>query len=108
MSHRIAVGSILTECNHIGGSPIDLEWFKRYDLQYGDDMMVIDSGVLGGALSVLRHNKCNIAPLLNASTCPGGHLTSSCYSELKNDLLHKLKESLPVDGVLLLLSLIHI
>ena len=103
MSHRIAVGSILTECNHIGGSPIDLEWFKRYDLQYGDDMMVIDSGVLGGALSVLRHNKCNIAPLLNASTCPGGHLTSSCYSELKNDLLHRLKESLPVDGVLLLL-----
>ena len=33
---RIAIGSFLTECNQFGGSPIDLDWFARYDLAYGD------------------------------------------------------------------------
>ena len=34
---RIAIGSFLTECNQFGGSPIDLDWFDRYDLAYADD-----------------------------------------------------------------------
>ena len=103
LSGRIAVGSILTECNHIGGSPIDLDWFERYDLQYGDDMLSLDSGVVGGGLTVLRESGCDIAPLLNASTCPGGYLTASCYGTLKSELLRRLQDALPVDGVLLLL-----
>ena len=103
MSSRIAVGSILTECNHIGGSPIDLDWFERYDLQYGEDMLSLDSGVVGGGLTVLRESGCDIAPLLNASTCPGGYLTASCYGALKGELLRRLRDALPVDGVLLLL-----
>ena len=103
MTSRIAVGSILTECNHIGGSPIDLSWFERYDLQYGEQLLTVDSGVLGGALSVLRERECDIAPLLNASTCPGGIITASCYETLRSDLLRRLRESQPVDGVLLLM-----
>ena len=100
---RIAVGSLLTECNQLGGSPIDMDWFARYDLHFDEDLFQIDSGVVGGALSALRAGNARILPLLAASTCPGGYITQSCYDELRGGLLQRLERALPVDGVLLLL-----
>ena len=32
---RVALGSILTECNEFGGVPIDIDWFERYELRRG-------------------------------------------------------------------------
>jgi len=101
---RIAVGSILTECNQLGGLPIDLDWFARYDLHYGEDVLALETGVIGGALEALRKRAAAIAPLICASTCPGGSMTVDCYGTLKRELLQRLEQSLPaVDGVLLLL-----
>jgi len=40
---RIAIGSFLTECNQFGGSPIDLDWFARYDLAYDDEALTLVS-----------------------------------------------------------------
>jgi len=45
---RVAIGSLLTECNQFGGSPIDLDWFERYELLWGDEMLALDAGVVGG------------------------------------------------------------
>ena len=100
---RIAVASVLTECNQLGGSPIDMDWFQRYDLHIGEELLEIDSGVVGGALNTLRPAGTEIVPLLSASTCPGGYITQSCYDELRGNLLQRLSAALPVDGVLLLL-----
>ena len=100
---RIAVGSLLTECNQLGGSPIDMDWFARYDLHYDEEVLEIDTGVVGGALTALRAGAAQIVPLLAASTCPGGYITQSCYDELRRGLLERLADALPVDGVLLLL-----
>ena len=100
---RIAVGSILTECNQLGGSPIDMDWFERYDLHFGEELLSTDTGVVGGALSTLRASSAQVVPLLSASTCPGGYIAQSCYDELRGDLLQRLSSALPVDGVLLLL-----
>ncbi len=100
---RIAIGSILTECNQFGGSPITLDWFERYDLAYGQDLLAVHAGVVGGALDTLRREQCDIVPLVYASTCPGGYITDDCYDHLKGELLDRLQTSLPVDGVLLLL-----
>jgi microcystin degradation protein MlrC len=44
-----------------------------------------------------------IAPLLVASACPGGPLTKECYRLLKSELLERLKNAGPIDGVLLAL-----
>ena len=77
---RIAVGSILTECNQFGGQAIDLSWFDRYDLYWGEQMLQVDGGVVGGGLQVLREAGAGIVPLLSASTCPGAgprHITFS-------------------------------
>lgn len=98
---RIALGSILTECNQFGGSPIDLDWFARYELRWGDEVLASDAGVVGGALGVLRAADADVAPLLSASTCPGGYLTADSYAHLRGELLARLQRALPVDGVLL-------
>jgi microcystin degradation protein MlrC len=98
---RIALGSILTECNEFGGTPIDIDWFKRYELRRGNAILEVDTGVVGGMLQVMRECETTVLPLIYASTCPGGPLTSECYSQLKTELLDRLHDVTPVDGVLL-------
>ena len=98
---RIALGSILTECNEFGGVPIDIGWFERYELCRGDEVLQVDAGVVGGMMSVMRECEADGVPLIYASTCPGGPLTAECYTQLKTELLDRLRASLPVDGVLL-------
>ncbi|MDA0744984.1 MAG: M81 family metallopeptidase [bacterium] len=98
---RVAVGAILTECNQIGGVVIDLSWFERYTLARGEEILEIDSGVVGGMLNVLKNRQATPVPLVFASTCPGGPIASDCYAQLKTELLDRLKQALPVDGVLL-------
>ena len=98
---RIALGSILTECNEFGGVPIDIGWFERYELCHGEEVLHVDAGVVGGMLQVMREYGADVVPLIYASTCPGGPLTAECYTQLKTELLDRLHASLPVDGVLL-------
>ena len=100
---RIALGSLLTECNQFGGSPIDLGWFARYELCRGDEVLGLEAGVVGGALRSLRSAGAGIAPLISASTCPGGCITADCYQHLRAELLGRLSRARPVDGVLLAL-----
>ena len=95
------MGGVLTECNHFGGPDIDIAAFERYELRYGEQIFEIDAGAVGGMLSVCRERNAEVVPLLFASTCPGGLVTTECYTQLKDDLLGRLAESLPVDGVLL-------
>ena len=101
MRKRVALGSILTECNQFGGTPIDIQCFERYELRKGTDVLEVDTGVMGGMSQVLEENQVEIAPLLYASSCPGGPITAECYFQLKNELIGQLKNAMPVDGVLL-------
>ena len=98
---RVAIGGILTECNHFGGILTDMARFEQYELCRGEQIMQIESGVVGGMLQVMRDRGARMVPLVYASTCPGGPLTASCYSTLKTELLDRLRGRLPVDGVLL-------
>ncbi|HKI37054.1 MAG TPA: M81 family metallopeptidase [Gemmataceae bacterium] len=102
-THRILVGSIFTECNHLGGAPTDLAAFARGELRRGDEVLGA-KGTVGGMLRVLRQSQgVVLGPLLVASACPGGPLTAACYQSLKGELLARLRESLPAQGVLLAL-----
>lgn len=98
---RIAIGGILTECNHLSGIPIDLGSFERYELLRGDELLNNDAGVVGGMVSTLRQCDAGIAPLLFASTCPGGFVTGDCYAHLKDDLLNRLESAGQIAGILL-------
>ena len=98
---RVAIGAIFTECNQFGGEPIEIEWFARYELRRGDEVLAAEDGVVGGMLSVLAERKMQPLPLLYASTCPGGPLSTACYSQLKDEILARLDQAQPVDAVLL-------
>jgi microcystin degradation protein MlrC len=100
---QIALGSLFTECNHLGGAPTGLECFRRQELLAGDDVHGLTAGTVGGMLQTLREGGANVRPLLVATACPGGPLTAACYRQLKGDLLGRLGGQLPVDGVLLAL-----
>jgi microcystin degradation protein MlrC len=100
--YRIALGSLMTECNHLGGQPTDLRRFEIYELRRGAEVLEA-SGATGGMAQVLRENDAEIAPLVVATACPGGPLTSECYRVLKSEMQERLRASLPVDGVLLAL-----
>ena len=100
-TYRIALGSIIIECNHLGGTPADIDHFRRTELWHGQEILDLKNGVVGGMLNVLAQRKVEVAPLVVATAFPSGPLTSACYRELKTGLLDRLRASLPVDGVLL-------
>ncbi|NQT14949.1 MAG: M81 family metallopeptidase [Planctomycetes bacterium] len=100
-TYRIAIGSIMIECNHLGGIPADIERFRSTELRYGREVLDADSGVVGGVLQMLRRNSCEVLPTIVASGCPAGPITSECYRHLKTELLDRLRGAAPVDGVLL-------
>lgn len=102
-SHRVAVGSIFIECNHLGGVPTTLEFFERSELRRGSEILALTNGTVGGMLQVLRACSVDIVPLMVATSCSNGPLTSECYNELRAELLGRLVQALPVDGVLLAL-----
>ncbi len=102
-SPRVAIGGIFTECSQLGGVPIDLAAFERYELYRGDAIRTISTGVVGGMLAALHDAAADAVPLLYASTCPGAPLTAACYTALKTELLAQLRAGGPVNAVLLAL-----
>ena len=98
---RIAVGGILTECNHLGGLPIDMEVYESTELARGEEMLAATTSVVGGMLGVLGEEQAEAVPLLFASACAGGPITTECYEVLRDELFERLDAVLPVDGVLL-------
>src|SRR5262245_20483758 len=100
---HIAVGSLFTECNHLGGAPTGMSSFERNELHRGSQVLELSTGTVGGMLATLRDGHAEIAPLLVASTCPGGPLAEACYRELKTEMLDRLQQVFPIEGVLLAL-----
>ena len=103
MNHRtrIAIGGILTECNHLGGLPITMQTYEEYELLRGAEIQQCDTSVVGGMLQCLREDGSEPVPLLYASACAGGPITADCYRQLRDELLDRLSTALPVDGVLM-------
>ncbi len=100
-NHRIAIGAIFTESNHLVGARTDLACFERTELRRGPEILAAKDGVVGGMLSVLAERQADVVPLLVATAVPGGPLTRECYHALRSDLLQRLVKALPLDGVLL-------
>jgi len=101
MTKRIAVGGILTECNHLGGLPIDMSVYEASELYRDEELLQLSTSVVGGMLAALREADTDPVPLIYAAACAGGPITRECYSQLRAECFERLERSLPVDGVLL-------
>ena len=82
-NYQVAIGPIFTESIHLAGTLTDLSSFERTELRRDRQVLAVEDGVVGGALSELRHKGAEIVPLLVAGAVPGGVLTRQCYSELR-------------------------
>jgi microcystin degradation protein MlrC len=98
---RIAIGGILTECNHLGGLPIDMSTYEASELLRGKEVLQLTTSVVGGMLSGLRAHGAEPVPLIYASACSAGAIARDCYRQLRGEWFDRLKAALPVDGVLL-------
>ncbi len=92
---------MLTECNGRVEPTAELEDFERTELRRGAEILSEASGVVGGMLRVLRERGVEVLPLISASACPGGLLSSRCYRQLKGELLEALRGFEACSAVLL-------
>ena len=102
MTYRIAVGGIEHESTSFIPAPTPVEEFQRQTVRgdalakLGDANTIVDGFVRG----VCDHGM-KLVPLLWVKGISGGLPTLATYTMLKNDLLERLRDALPVDGVLL-------
>ncbi|MES0808725.1 M81 family metallopeptidase [Roseibium sp. SCPC15] len=91
---KIAVGGIHTECSTY--SPL-LQTMDDFTVTRGSDLLK------QAGLTDARFAKATFEPLFHARSVPGGPVSASCYQTLKSRFLSALQETLPVEGVLLIM-----
>lgn len=103
---RVAVGSLMQETNTLVPFKTTLDAFRSYYLRRGQE--VLDG--YGAArvevpamLSVLRAAAIEPVPLIAARAMAGGYVTREAFGALVDELVERLKQAGPVDGVLLAL-----
>lgn len=103
---RVAVGSLMQETNTLVPFKTTLDTFRSYYLRRGQE--VLDG--YGAArvevpamLAVLRAAAIEPVPLLAAHAMAGGYVTREAFDTLLGELVDRLKNAGPVDGVLLAL-----
>jgi len=104
--HRIAIGGIAFEGNSLSPRRSDRSQFEQKYLKAGAGIIADLTGTrteYGGALEVLQLRQADVVPLLATHGGAGGRVTSECWSELKGELLSRLRDAMPVDGVYLAL-----
>ena len=98
---RIAIGGILTECNHLGGLPIDMAVYEASELLRDEEILQQTTSVVGGMVSSVNDAGAKPIPLIFASACAAGPINRDCYDALKAEWFERLQAALPLDGVLL-------
>ncbi|MBC7234982.1 MAG: M81 family metallopeptidase [Chloroflexi bacterium] len=104
---RIALGMFAHEANSFSPHPTDLDDFEGRQLLRGAELLAGWEGTNtepGGALALLTAEPdCEIVPLLGARALSGAPIRRKVFESLLGELLDRLRASLPVDGVLLVL-----
>ncbi len=103
---RIAVGSLMQETNSFSPTHTTVETFAAYYLLRGDEILTGygDARVeVPAFLDVLRSAGATPVPLLATWAASGGPLTRDAFATLLDELVARLRDALPVDGVLLAL-----
>jgi len=103
---RVAVGSLMQETNTFVPFRTTVETFRSHYIRRGREVLegFGDARVeVPGFLSVLAEAGIAPVPLLAAHALSGGYVTRAAFDELLGELVARLEEAGPVDGVLLAL-----
>lgn len=100
---KIAIGSILQETNTFSPKSTLL---ADFNLKTEDDIFksaFYEKTELQGFINILRKKNINIIPLLSSWAVSSGRMIEKDFLSIVDNLIQRLKNSLPVDGVALAL-----
>ena len=104
---RIAIAGFMHETNCFVPDPTDYDDFAhpadRPAMPRGDDMLAEfeEQGAATAGFMAGNDGNHEIYPLLWASTTPGGAVTRRAYEMIASELISRLSQALPVEGVYL-------
>lgn len=100
---RIAIGGILHESHSFADRCTGLGDFAKLGIYQGEEILTLrgSPGAIGGMLEGLGAIDHTILPLIYSAAMPGGSVCGPAWDQLRENLLHALREALPVEGVLL-------
>ncbi len=103
---RIAVGGFSQETNTFLPVPTEVEDFEAFYVHRGNELLTAFGPArveVPGFLSVLRASNIEPVPLIAAVALAGGPVSRRAFETLAGELLQRLRDAGPVDGVLLAL-----
>jgi microcystin degradation protein MlrC len=104
---RIALGAFSHEANTFCPLPTGWDQFSARSLQRGEEVLTGLTGTfteISGACGVLQAQpEVTVVPLLAARALSGAPVAGEVYQAILDELLTRLREALPVQGVLLVL-----
>lgn len=103
MTH-VVLGGVSHETNTFSPISTDLPLFERRAFLRGQDVIDQSRGVsssIGGMVDAAEQRGWTITPTIFASATPSGIVTAEAYESIANDIVEGIRQSLPVDGVLL-------
>lgn len=103
---RIALGGIIHETHSFAGTPTTLADFQTQSLHYGDELVRAMAGTrsaIGGMIEGAAAAGWALLPTAYGAAMPSGLVAEEAYQTMLRELLRRLEEALPLDGVLLAL-----
>ena len=104
---RIAVGQLWQETNTFNPAPTTRADFEAFGVVRGAELIerMADTNELGGFIQSLRAwpEQPDVVGLVRLPAWPGGLATAATFAWLRDELTDALRQSLPVDAVLLAL-----
>ena len=103
---RVAIGGILHETHTFMARATTLADFADQSLHFGADLIAAMRGSrsgIGGMIDSATEAGWRLLPTLYAAAMPGGTVAEASYQELLSELRARLRQTMPVDGLLLAL-----
>jgi microcystin degradation protein MlrC len=103
---RIALGGIIHETHSFAGTPTTLADFQTQSLHYGREILHAMRGTrsaIGGMIEGAEARGWTLLPTAYGAAMPGGLVAEEAYQTILREMLHRLTEAMPLDGVLLAL-----
>ena len=104
MEYRIAIGEVAHETNTFCASPTEVEVFRRYQWQRGDEIVAAHAGnrsYVGGMLDAAARRGVTAVPVFCTMAYPSGTITAAAYAAILDELLGGLERAMPLDAVCL-------
>ena len=102
----VAVACFEYEGNSLSQKIDGKENFKSNTLAYGKSLLEICKNqdiAINGSINIFKKYNYNVIPILIAKAGSGGKVKKEFYFEIKNQILERIKEVLPLQGIFLAL-----